>query len=212
MVTRVGVLSLQGDVAEHEEAVRRCGAEPRRVRRSGELEGLAALIVPGGESTTIGKMASDYGLIDPLRSFVASGRPVMGTCAGLILLADDADHPQPLVGGLDAKVRRNAFGRQVDSFELDLAIEGIGPPTFRAVFIRSPAITCVGPRASVIARLEDGTIVGVRQDNVIGVSFHPELTDDIRLHRLLLTAAKGLVGQRYLIANGRYTARCGSGV
>jgi 5'-phosphate synthase pdxT subunit len=207
MVTRVGVLSLQGDVAEHEEAVRRCGAEPRRVRRSGELEGLAALIVPGGESTTIGKMASDYGLIDPLRSFVASGRPVMGTCAGLILLADDADHPQPLVGGLDAKVRRNAFGRQVDSFELDLAIEGIGPPTFRAVFIRSPAITCVGPRASVIARLEDGTIVGVRQDNVIGVSFHPELTDDIRLHRLLLTAAKGLVGRRYLVANGTYTAR-----
>lgn len=157
-MTRVGILALQGDVAEHAAMLRRCGVEPVRVRRPGDLAGLDALVLPGGESTTIGKLAVDYGLVEPLRDFVRSGKPVWGTCAGLILLARDAGHAQPLVGGLDVRVERNAFGRQVDSFETDLEIAGIDGGPFHAVFIRAPAITAVGPGVEVLARLDEGRV------------------------------------------------------
>jgi len=197
-VTRVGVLALQGDVAEHARMLERCGAQAVPVRRPAALDGLDALVLPGGESTTIGKLVTDYGLVEPLRAFVASGKPVWGTCAGLILLARDAGHPQPLVGGLDVVVARNAFGRQVDSFEADIAIEALGDEPFRAVFIRAPAVTAVGPGVSVLARLDGGPIVAVRQGNLLGTAFHAELGDDLRWHRFFLglvePAATAVVG------------------
>lgn len=182
----VGILALQGDVAEHEAVLRACGVLPRHVRRPGDLSGLGALVLPGGESTTIGQLAVDYGLVGPLAAFVRSGRPVLGTCAGIILLASTVGRDQPLVGGLDIEVERNAFGRQVHSFEADLDIAEIGPPPFRGVFIRSPQIRGVGPSVDVLATLDDGEIVAVRQGACIGTSFHPELADDVRIHRLLL--------------------------
>jgi 5'-phosphate synthase pdxT subunit len=186
---RVGVLALQGDVAEHEAALRRVGATPVRVRRAADLEGLDALVLPGGESTTIGQLATDFGLVEPLRAFVRSGRPVWGTCAGLILLAEDAGRDQPLVGGLDVRAERNAFGRQVDSFEIDLPIAALGAEPFRAVFIRAPSVATVGRGVEVLARLDDGTIVAVRQGSILATAFHPELTGDDRLHKLFLAQA-----------------------
>jgi len=176
-------------VAEHEDALRGLGATPWRVLAAADLRGLNGLVIPGGESTTIGKLAVDYGLIEPLREFVASGKPVLGTCAGLILLADDVGRDQPLVGGLDISVERNAFGRQVDSFESNVRLAGDDDSPFKGVFIRSPLVTAVGPAAEVFARLEDGSVVGVRQGNVVGVSFHPELTGDPRVHQLALADA-----------------------
>jgi 5'-phosphate synthase pdxT subunit len=185
-VRRVGVLALQGDVAEHAAALRRLGAEPVPVRRPADLAGLDALILPGGESTTIGQLAGELGLLAPLRDFVATGRPVWGTCAGLILLARDAGRDQPLVGGLDVTVSRNHFGRQVDSFEADLDVAELGGGPFRAVFIRAPAILAAGPAVEVLARLESGEIVAVRQHHLLATAFHPELTDDLRWHALFL--------------------------
>ncbi len=194
MVMRVGVLALQGDVAEHAAALRRCGAEAVGVRRPAHLAGLDALVLPGGESTTIGQLAVDYGLVAPLREFVASGKPVWGTCAGLILLARDAGHAQPLVGGLDVRVDRNAFGRQVDSFETDLDVAGLSGGPFRAVFIRAPAVVDTGPGVEVLARLDDGgPIVAVRQGAILGTAFHAELGDDLRVHRLFLGMATDAV-------------------
>ncbi|RIL09792.1 pyridoxal 5'-phosphate synthase glutaminase subunit PdxT [bacterium] len=186
MVKRVGVLALQGDVAEHAGALARCGVAAVRVRRPADLAGLDALVLPGGESTTIGQLAVDYGLVQPLRDFVASGKPVWGTCAGLILLARDAGHAQPLVGGLDVRVDRNAFGRQVASFETDLDVAGLAGGPFRAVFIRAPAVVEAGPGVDVLARLDDGPIVAVRQGAILGTAFHAELGDDLRVHRLFL--------------------------
>lgn len=183
---RVGVLALQGDVAEHAGALARCGVAAVRVRRPADLAGLEALVLPGGESTTIGQLAVDYGLVQPLRDFVASGKPVWGTCAGLILLARDAGHAQPLVGGLDVRVDRNAFGRQVASFETDLDVAGLAGGPFRAVFIRAPAVVEAGPGVDVLARLDDGPIVAVRQGAILGTAFHAELGDDLRVHRLFL--------------------------
>jgi pyridoxal 5'-phosphate synthase pdxT subunit len=186
VVKRVGVLALQGDVAEHAAALRRARAEPVRVRCAADLEGLDAIVLPGGESTTIGQLAAEFGLGAPLRAFLASGRPVWGTCAGLILLARDVGQAQPLVGGLDAIVRRNHFGRQVQSFEADIAVAGIPGGAFRAVFIRSPAIMEVGAAVTVLARLDTGEIVAARQGRVLATAFHPELTDDLRIHDLFL--------------------------
>ncbi len=183
---RVGVLALQGDVAEHAGALARCGVAAVRVRRPADLAGLDALVLPGGESTTIGQLAVDYGLVQPLRDFVASGKPVWGTCAGLILLARDAGRAQPLVGGLDVRVDRNAFGRQVASFETDLDVAGLAGGPFRAVFIRAPAVVEAGPGVDVLARLDDGPIVAVRQGAILGTAFHAELGDDLRVHRLFL--------------------------
>jgi 5'-phosphate synthase pdxT subunit len=179
---RIGILALQGDVAEHARILRTMGLEPLSVRLPEQLEGLDGLILPGGESTTIGQLAVDYGLIEPIRSKIEAGMPAWGTCAGLILLARDAGRAQALIGGMDLRVDRNAFGRQVDSFETDLEIAGIAGGPFRTVFIRAPLVAEVGPGVAVLAQLGPGRIVAVQQGLLLGTSFHPELTDDPRLH------------------------------
>ncbi len=191
---KIGVLALQGDFREHIQMLRSLGAETREVRKREELDELDGLIIPGGESTTIGKIAREYDLIEPIRQMVTAGKPVWGTCAGMIVLAKDAGSHQPLVGVMDVKVKRNAFGRQVDSFETDLDVpavesvqDGSDPDKpFHAIFIRAPLIDEVGPGVEVLAKLEDGTIVAARQGNVLATSFHPELTGDTRFHRYFL--------------------------
>jgi 5'-phosphate synthase pdxT subunit len=186
---RVGVLAIQGDVAEQEYALRAAGAETIRVRDATALRSIQALVVPGGESTTIGQRAHELGLLGPLRDYVSGGGPVWGICAGLILLARDSGRAQPHLGILDVSVTRNAFGRQVDSFETDIVIEGITGGPFRAVFIRAPAISSVGTGVSAIGLLDGQTIVAVRQGNILGTAFHPELTSDLRLHDYFLAMA-----------------------
>jgi len=198
---RIGVLALQGDFYEHIVMLRRLGAEAVEVRLPGELAGLDGLILPGGESTTIGKMAAAYGLVEPLRALAAAGRPLWGTCAGLILLAREAVDGvpgQPLLGLLDIAVVRNGFGRQVDSFEADLEVPRLGPPPFRGIFIRAPYVQRCGPDVEVLARMEDGKVVAVQQGRVLGTAFHPELTPtafhpeaaaDGRFHRYFLDLA-----------------------
>jgi pyridoxal 5'-phosphate synthase pdxT subunit len=191
---QIGVLALQGDFREHVQRLRDLGAAAREVRKREELERLDGLIIPGGESTTIGKIAREYGLIEPIREMALAGKPVWGTCAGLIVLAKDVGMRQPLVGVMDVKVKRNAFGRQVDSFEIDLDVpvledvhNGSDPhKPFHAIFIRAPLIDEVGPGVEVLAKLEDGTIVAARQANILATSFHPELTGDSRFHRYFL--------------------------
>jgi pyridoxal 5'-phosphate synthase pdxT subunit len=191
---KIGVLALQGDFREHIQRLRALGAEAREVRKPEELELLDGLIIPGGESTTIGKLAREYGLIEPIREVSLAGKPVWGTCAGMIVLAKDVGMRQPLVGVMDVRVKRNAFGRQVDSFETDLdvpALESVhngSDPNkpFHAIFIRAPLIDEVGPGVEILAKLGDGTIVAARQANVLVTSFHPELTDDSRFHRYFL--------------------------
>jgi 5'-phosphate synthase pdxT subunit len=167
------------------------GAEAVDVRRPEQLDGIDALIVPGGESTTIGKLAAQYGIIPKLRERVAAGMPVWGTCAGAIFLAKDVPgHPHPVAGVMDITVERNAFGRQVDSFEQDIDVEGIGDRPFHAVFIRAPRIARAGPGVEVLARLDDGTIVAARQGRLLATSFHPELTGDRRLHESFLSLVR----------------------
>lgn len=184
---RVGVLALQGAFIEHEHMLESLGAEAVEVRLPEQLETLDALIIPGGESTTIGKLAVTFGLVEPLRKF-AKEKPVWGTCAGMIFLAKDIGRDQPILGVMDIQVNRNAFGRQVDSFETDLDIKGIGEEPFHAVFIRAPLVTGVTEKAGVeiLSRLEDGGIVAVRQDHLLATAFHPELTGDSRMHQLFL--------------------------
>ena len=178
----VGVLALQGDFEAHARALAGLGAEARTVRTTAELRGLDALVIPGGESTTMTLGVEREGLADPLREFVRSGRPVLGTCAGLIML--DRDH----LGLLDVVARRNAFGRQLHSFEADLDIAGIG--AVRGVFIRAPWVESHGDGVEVLAELE-GHPVAVRQDNILAVAFHPELTDDRSVHRWLVSTNGG---------------------
>lgn len=175
--------------------LRRLGHTVAEVRQPGELAGLAGLILPGGESTTIGKLAVEYGLMDPLRAFAAE-KPVWGTCAGAIFLSRDAHRDQPLLGLMDITVARNAFGRQVDSFETNLDVPALAAADpagearpFHAVFIRAPLIERVGPGVEVLARLADGRIVAVRQGHWLATSFHPELTGDDRFHRLFAALA-----------------------
>jgi len=190
---KIGVLALQGDFAEHMALLRRIGAQAQEVRLPAELDGLDGLIIPGGESTTIGKLAVSYGLLEPIRAMAQAGRPVWGTCAGMILLAREALDGvpgQPLLGLLDIRVVRNGFGRQVDSFESDLEVPALGSPPFRAVFIRAPYVRECGSQVEVLAALEDGRIVAVRQGNLLGTAFHPELTDDERFHRYFLEMAE----------------------
>lgn len=190
-VARVGVLGLQGDFSEHLTTLRGIGADGVDVRRPEQLDDINALIIPGGESTTIGKLAQHYGIIPKLRERAAQGMPVWGTCAGAIFLAKDVPgHPHPLAELMDMTVERNAFGRQIDSFEADLDVEGIGGEPFHAVFIRAPKITRLGPSVTAIARLNDGTVVAAREGRLLATSFHPELTRDERFHRLFLSLGK----------------------
>ena len=188
----VGVFALQGDVREHLRMLDGLGVDARAVRRPTELDACDALVLPGGESTTMAKLARTFDLLEPLRDRVADGMPALGTCAGMILLADrveDGVPGQETIGGLDVTVRRNAFGRQVDSFEGDIAFEGLKEPV-HAVFIRAPWVEQVGPDVNVLARVAAGDaagrIVAVRQRNLLATSFHPEWGGDDRVHRLLV--------------------------
>jgi 5'-phosphate synthase pdxT subunit len=183
---KVGILALQGAFIEHETMVAQVGARPVQVRLPEHLEGLDGLIIPGGESTTMGRMARRWGLLEPVRAFAQSGRPVWGTCAGMIVMAKalmGGVPGQPLLDVMDITVRRNAFGRQVDSFEVDLDVPVLGEEPFHAVFIRAPLIERVGEAVQVLTRLDDGTAVAVQQGNLLATAFHPELTDDDRFHR-----------------------------
>jgi 5'-phosphate synthase pdxT subunit len=184
----VGVLALQGDFREHREILESMGHNVIEVRKPAQLGDLDALIIPGGESTTIARLILSNGFQQPLRHFCASGQPVWGTCAGAILLAKHVDNlDRPGIETMDIAVRRNAFGRQVDSFEADLAIEGLDGGPFRAVFIRAPIFESVTSPAHAIATLSDGTIVAARQGNLLATSFHPELAGDTRLHEYFLS-------------------------
>jgi 5'-phosphate synthase pdxT subunit len=184
----VGVLGLQGDFAEHLHTLRGIGAEAIDVRRPEQLDDLDALIIPGGESTTIGKLAERYQFIPALRERIAAGMPVWGTCAGAIFMAKDVPgHPHPILSAMDISVERNAFGRQLDSFEADLDVKDIGRPPYHAVFIRAPKITTTARDVQTVASLDDGTVVAARQGNLLATSFHPELTPDDRFHRYFLS-------------------------
>ena len=191
---KIGVLALQGDFAEHIRILYQLGVDACEVRLPVHIEGLDGLIIPGGESTTIGKLAASFGLIEPLRQFSQS-HPTWGTCAGAIFLAKDAHRQQPLLGLMDITVQRNAFGRQVDSFEAELMIPILQDPDrpFRAIFIRAPIIERVGKGVDVLARLDEdgstrgGRVVAARQQNLLASSFHPELTQDTRFHRYFLS-------------------------
>ena len=184
---RIGILALQGDVREHASALRDVGAEPIEVRLPRDLVGLDGLILPGGESTTMRKLIDLYGLREPIVALARGGAPLYGTCAGMILLADRiADGDEPVLRLLDITVERNAYGRQLDSFEADVAIPSLGDEPLHGVFIRAPVVSEVGPDVEVLARDPDGRPIAVRQGRVMATAFHPELTGDRRLHQLML--------------------------
>ena len=189
---RIGVLALQGAFIEHEQALGRLGVATCEVRLPQQLEGLDGLIIPGGESTTIGKLAVQYGLLEPIRA-MAAGKLLWGTCAGMIFMAKDIGRDQPVLGLMDVQVKRNAFGRQVDSFETDLDVPAIATPDdagpFHAVFIRAPLVESVGDGVEVLARLDNGVIVAARQGRLLATSFHPELSGDDRFHRYFVALA-----------------------
>ncbi len=183
---KIGVLALQGAFIEHVKMLRKLEVEAVEVRLPEDLDDLDRLIIPGGESTTIGKLAVEFGLIEPLRDFAAH-KPTWGTCAGMIFLAKDlGQDKQPILNLMDIQVDRNAFGRQVDSFETDLDIKGFDSP-YHAVFIRAPVVTAVKDGVEVLGRLEDGRVIAVQEGHLLATSFHPELTDDLRFHRYFLT-------------------------
>lgn len=187
----IGILALQGDFAEHRQALERVGVATREVRLPADLDGLHGLVIPGGESTTISRLMLAYDLMEPVRALARSGRPIWGTCAGAILLAARVpDLDRPTLGLMDVGIRRNAFGRQVDSFEADLPVPALGEPPFHAVFIRAPVIQDVGPDVEVLARLDNGAVVAARQDQLLATAFHPELTDDLRFHRYFVGMAE----------------------
>ena len=184
----VGVLALQGDFREHIELLNILGVVSCEIRLPSALCDLDALIIPGGESTTIARLVLQYGFLEPLRDFCASGRPVWGTCAGAILLARDVDElDRPGIQAMDIQIQRNAFGRQLQSFQSQVAIDGISDGEFPAVFIRAPAIIDVDASVEILATLPDGKIVAARQRNLLATVFHPELTTDVRLHNLFLS-------------------------
>jgi 5'-phosphate synthase pdxT subunit len=190
----IGVLALQGDVIEHIHALQRIGAETREVRLPQQLEGLDGLIIPGGESTTIGKLAVAYGLMEPLKEF-GKKHAIWGTCAGAIFLSKDAHRHQPLLELMDIVVERNAFGRQVDSFEVDLSVPALANVNkenkpYHAVFIRAPLIESVNGKVEVLARLANGKIVAAREGHLLATAFHPELTLDDRFHQLFVEMSK----------------------
>lgn len=185
----VGVLALQGDVREHQRVLTRLGARVREIRQPGDLQGIDGLVIPGGESSVIDKLSRIFDLAEPIRSLIRDGLPVFGTCAGLIMLAtrlEDGIEGQETFGGLDIDVQRNAFGAQVDSFDASVEVAGVEGPAMDVAFIRAPVVTRVGQGVDVIATLPDGRVVGVANSSCIGVSFHPEITGEDRLHRLFL--------------------------
>jgi 5'-phosphate synthase pdxT subunit len=184
---KIGVLAAQGAFAEHIAVLRQLNAEAIPVRLPHQLAGLDGLIIPGGESTTISKLLSDFSLTDEIKDLASSGMPIFGTCAGMILMAKEISdaHAEPLKL-MDIEVRRNAFGRQKESFETELSIPVIGDKPFHAVFIRAPLIEAVNGNVEILARLDNGNIVAVRQDNLLAASFHPELTDDTRFHQYFI--------------------------
>jgi pyridoxal 5'-phosphate synthase pdxT subunit len=189
----IGVLALQGDVREHRQMLEELGCEVREVRKPSHLVGLNGLVLPGGESSVMDKLLRIFEISTELRDAIAGGLPVLGTCAGLIMLAselEDGIAGQETVGGLDVTVRRNAFGSQVDSYETDVTIAGVQGPPVRVAFIRAPVVTRVGPGVEAIATLPDGDVVGVRQGAVMGVAFHPEITGDDRLHRIFVESVR----------------------
>ena len=187
---KIGVLSLQGDVREHLNILNKIGVEGVRVRTRDELEEVSGLIIPGGESTTIGKLLKRFELLDIIREKIEKGLPVFGTCAGFILLAKEIEPEtgQPRIGVLNVKIRRNAFGRQINSHEVDLEIKGFDKP-FHAVFIRAPIVEKVGENVEILSRTDRG-VVFVRQKNILGASFHPELTEDTRIHEMFIKTIK----------------------
>jgi len=191
---KIGVLALQGAFIEHEQMLKRLGVEAIEVRLPKDLDGVAGVIIPGGESTTIGKLAVQYNLIEPLRDLAKAGQPMWGTCAGLIFMAKDVGRDQPLLGLMDVTVQRNAFGRQVDSFEANISIKGVdGDKLFHAIFIRAPLIEAVGAGVDVLARAEKDdqeVIVAAQQGNLLVTSFHPELSNDDRFHRYFVKMAE----------------------
>jgi len=187
MSVKVGVLALQGSFREHAQSLIKLGVESVLVKFPEQLNTVSGLIIPGGESTTFEKLIKKYGLIERIRKLALSGFPVYGTCAGLIILANNiCGHEQPIIGVMDITVKRNAFGRQCESFEENLCIPELGENPFRVVFIRAPLIEQVGESARILAQLGDGSIVAAEQGNVIVSSFHPELTNDLRMHRYFL--------------------------
>jgi 5'-phosphate synthase pdxT subunit len=190
MVT-IGVLALQGDFAEHKRLLEELGAAAVEVRTVEQLRGLDGLILPGGESSTVGKLLEAFNLLEPVRALIHDGLPTLATCAGLVLLARDATEKRgPLIGTMDVQVSRNAFGRQRESFETELAVPCLGDEPVHAVFIRAPAITAHGPDVQVLARTADGAIVAAREGNQVAAAFHPEISGEPRLHKLLLDMAR----------------------
>ncbi|MBM7467471.1 5'-phosphate synthase pdxT subunit [Microbacterium keratanolyticum] len=190
----VGVLALQGDVREHAALLEGLGAEVTLVRRPAELAAVGGLVIPGGESTTIDKLSRIFGMQQPIREAIADGMPMLGTCAGLIMLADrvvDAIEGQESFGGLDVTVRRNAFGRQTESFEAELVVRELGERPVRAAFIRGPVVESVGSDARSLAALADGRVVAVEQGRILGLSFHPEITGETRFHARFLAHVVG---------------------
>ncbi|WP_188511125.1 pyridoxal 5'-phosphate synthase glutaminase subunit PdxT [Conyzicola nivalis] len=192
----IGVLALQGDFREHLAMFGELGVEAVSVRRPEDLERVAGLVIPGGESTVMDKLSRLFGLAGPLKAAVASGLPVYGTCAGLIMLADtvrDAIDGQQTIGGFDVVVRRNAFGSQLDSFETDLDVPVLGDEPVHAVFIRAPVVETVGEGVTVLSALDDGRIVAVEQGNLLGTSFHPEITGETRFHEYFVEKVRARV-------------------
>ena len=190
-MTRIGILAFQGDFREHALAVERLGAESRLVRLPRDLDGVDALIMPGGESTVMGKLMTAYDVVEPIRTLLAQGMPAWGTCAGMILLSRETDNAlagQPLLASINMRTRRNAFGAQRESFETTLDVPAIGPEPYHAVFIRGPVVEWVGEGVEVLARIDapEPNIVAVRQNLLLATAFHPEVTEDLRFHEYFL--------------------------
>ena len=186
---KIGVLALQGDFREHLQTLGAIGVEGVEVRLPNDLDGLSGLILPGGESTTMRRLIDRWGLRQPILDFAARGAPLFGTCAGMIVLAREIGGEPPILPLLDVTVERNAFGRQLDSFEADLSVPVLGDTPVHGVFIRAPIIDRTGPGVDVLARLDDGRIVAVRERNLVATAFHPELAGETRFHRLLAAMA-----------------------
>lgn len=215
---KIGVLALHGAFIEHIDLLESMGVQAVKVRLPEDLADVSGLIIPGGESTTMRKLTARWGMRQPILDLAASGAPILGTCAGMIVVANEIDGgEEPVFPMLDVTVRRNAFGRQLDSFETDLAMPIVGDEPIHAIFIRAPIIERVGPDVETLAALADGRVVAVRQRNVIAISFHPELAGETRIHRLIATMAaehaepgEGIVGTRIPVAPDGASARRGT--